>query len=157
MSDSIGPQAGSVPIEEGAPMQVNLEMFMPAAMLAGFALEVTIKAIFVAKYPDRITPGMKSKVWTNGATNNAHDLIALAQAAEIDPIDPELLQMLTKFSTWKGRYPSSVQGIPMYGMASEHENFSGTFWREFPSRLEKVYFGIRDNLKAILPHSFASG
>lgn len=137
-----------VPMDEAAATLVDLEFFEPAGMLAGFSLEVTIKAAIVAKYPDRITPNMRGTDWTKERGVNGHDLKGLARAAEIDPVDVDLLEMLTKFSIWKGRYPSNLQGTPMYGMQSELVNFGGTHWLELFDRFERAYQSIRAQAKA---------
>lgn len=137
-----------VSIDETAAVFADQQLFESAGMLAGFSLEVTIKAAIVANHPDRIKRGMRGTDWMEEKRASGHDLMALARAAEIDPIDTDLLEILTKFSIWKGRYPSNLQGTPMYGMQVETENFGGNYWVELIDRFERAYQGIRAQAKA---------
>jgi len=136
------------PIDEAATVMADLELYQPPAMLAGFSLEVTIKALIVAKHPDRIQPGMKGKDWTAGKTNNGHDLVALARSAGIDTVDADFLNLLTQFSIWKGRYPSTLEGTPMYGRQSLLEHFPGTHWVVLIDQFEQAYSTIHDQAQA---------
>lgn len=135
-----------VPMDVAAPTFVKLEYYQPAGMLAGFSLEVLIKANIVALHPSRIKIGMKVRDWTDGKPINGHDLLALSKEAGVHVNDVELLSILTKFSIWKGRYPSSMDGTPMYGVQSEFENLASTEWANLARRFELEYNAIKDQV-----------
>jgi hypothetical protein len=141
---------GSVPAKEGAKLIAELELFQPAAMLAGFSLEVTIKAAIVHMNPELIKPRMSQFEWTGTRGTSAHDLVALKSNARLQFDDTELLDTLTKFSIWKGRYPSSMEGRPYYGMQTDFENFAGTHWMDIFHRFRIGYFHLRDQVQAML-------
>ena len=142
-----------VPMEEAAPVLAKAEFYQPAAMLAGFSLEVLIKANIVALYPDRLQPGMSVKDWTGGKPINGHDLTALSEAADLEVADHELLSVLTKFSVWKGRYPSSMGGTPMYGSQTEFENFASTHWIDLSKRYNAEFLSFRTQVQRNSPSS----
>ncbi len=135
-----------VPMDVAGPIFVRLEYYQPAGLLAGFALEVLIKANIVALFPGRLKIGMRRNDWADGRPINPHDLLALSKEAQIEVDDEEILSILTKFSTWKGRYPSSMNGTPMYGIQSEFENLCSTEWVNLAKRFELEYNAIRDQV-----------
>jgi hypothetical protein len=83
----------------------NLTHVIPATFLYGLAIENLLKAILMKNEPDRVSEG-KLRKWPSGG----HDLIALATTSRIELTAEErdLLQRLTHFIRWAGRYP-----IPM--------------------------------------------
>ena len=149
------PTLDGVKLDDAIPFIVDQRFFEPAGLLAGFSIEVTIKAAIVAKFPERIKPGMKGSDWFGEAKGNGHDLKALAGAAGLDVVDEGLLEMLTEFSIWKGRYPSNLEGTPMYGMQTKIENLAGTHWLGLIGRFERTYYGIRDQVNAVLESRMA--
>lgn len=132
-----------VSMEIAGPVLLNTNLYQPAGMLAGFSLEVLIKANIAAQYPERVKPNMKVKDWTGGKQINGHDLVELSKHASLTISDNELLVLLTKFSIWKGRYPSNMDGTPMYGTQGEFENLAGTHWIEISQRYEAEYDSIQ--------------
>jgi hypothetical protein len=141
---------GSLPATEVVKLIPELDLFQPAAMLAGFSLEVTIKAAIVRNNSHLIRPRMSQFEWTGIRGTSAHDLVALKSKAKIQFDDMELLDTLTKFSIWKGRYPSSMEGVPYYGMQSEFENFGGTLWIDIFHRFRIGYKQLRDQVSQLL-------
>lgn len=123
---------------------VDAELFQPAAMLAGLSIELFLKSIIVAKDPSRLDPKRGLNDWAQGPKRDAHNLVALAKEAGLsDALDTEILKILTDFSIWKGRYPSSIGGTPYYGHSADFENFGGTFWFDAFDRYKKLYETVR--------------
>ena len=79
-----------------------LEIGGVVSMLLGMALENLLKAIIISKCPI-IEHGNKLRNWPK----DGHDLISLAEKAGI-PLDhqyDQILQRLTTYIRWAGRYP----------------------------------------------------
>lgn len=78
----------------------------PYYMLIGYTLETLLKGIIVAKGHNCI---VNSKFVGFGV--NGHDLIALANKAEVsfDNEQSKILKLLTEHTTWAGRYPIAVK------------------------------------------------
>lgn len=73
---------------------IALEMHRPALMMAAFAIEVLLKALLIKN--------------GKSADIEHHDLGVLAKDAGLEEmLDRDVLQKLTVYSIWKGRYPTS--------------------------------------------------
>ncbi len=83
--EAMASESDGVPLDDVALYHVAKQFFEPAGMLAGFSLEVTIKAAIVANHPYRITRHMRGTDWTKKLGISPHDLMGLARAAEIEP------------------------------------------------------------------------
>lgn len=148
--ESLGTLDGA-PMDEAAFAFVDADLFKPAGMLAGYALEVTIKAAIVAKYASRITFDTKPRKWWNlKKKTSGHDLVHLVREAGLDGVDEDFLSKLTQFSVWKGRYPSSLEGKPMYGTQSELEHYAGSHWLVLVDQFDQAFSTIYDQSKAVI-------
>lgn len=95
-------------VEDSTKRQEASDKYIPsisssAMMLGGFAIENMLKAIYVSRYSAFDSSGNLTIV--------KHDLLTLADALEISLTKDErmLLERLTQFITWAGRYP-----VPLY-------------------------------------------
>lgn len=88
----------------------SLEHVMPATLLYGFALENLLKAILVQNDQSRVRNGRLAP-WPGGG----HDLPALAREAEValDPVETDVLNRLSQFIKWAGRYPIPKKATEM--------------------------------------------
>jgi hypothetical protein len=79
----------------------SLSYGAPAMMLVGFAVECYLKGILVLRDPSVVKPPPYLFEWD-------HRLPTLAKQAKIDvnEQEAELLERLTTFTTWGGRYPA---------------------------------------------------
>ena len=77
-----------------------------ALMLGAYALETILKMVIVAEHCDAQGLTMDSRAAKDFVTP-VHNLVSLAQQANlrINAVDRKLLEELTRYSTWAGRYP----------------------------------------------------
>lgn len=91
-------------LAEGAsPLDLeNLELAGPATLLYGFALENALKAIAIQQDGEAIQNGRLRK-WPG----SGHDLIQIAKLSnqQLSEDETDILNRLSQFSIWAGRYP----------------------------------------------------
>lgn len=113
-------------------------------MLAGFSIEVLLKALLVQKASPLNTKGRFQL--------NSHHLVDLAQEADFSLMEGEarLLEKLEEFLTWAGRYPIPLTSEPM----RPRTTLSGGFAPRTYHNLGEDWPAVRvliERLKQVLP------
>ena len=83
----------------------NLELSLAYMMLTGFALENAVKALLVKNRPELVKRGKRLR-WPD----DGHNLRSLFDEARVSfsATEGDLLDRLTEFVRWRGRYPSPL-------------------------------------------------
>jgi hypothetical protein len=138
---SLGPAflAGRLTEEESAHLGSALQMSIPSLLLAGFGLESLMKAIRLRQMFYRgepMTAAKKGKVFLVG-TLKTHDLKHLAQqvGVPLDASEEHLLDRLTTFVMWAGRYPVSIGEEGLVPNAGEYTAADGSAVSAFARKL----------------------
>ena len=90
----------------------QLFLMQPYQLLAGYAVELLLKAILISRRPEILSDGALSpKAWTG--RSNGHALQALATEAQVqlNSDEQDLLFRLECFVTWSGRYPVPTKSV----------------------------------------------
>jgi hypothetical protein len=87
-------------------IEESLSFGGPALMLRGFAIENLLKGLLVARDPEQWVKRRPTQLF-----NWTHDLRTLATQvqAHLEPAEQEVVDRLTLFIQWGGRYPTAMK------------------------------------------------
>ncbi|HYZ77947.1 MAG TPA: hypothetical protein VE596_11300 [Gaiellaceae bacterium] len=120
----------------------------PAMTLAAFAIENVLKGLLIASNPALVQPSMDQPEILFGAAIRSHNLLRLADDAGVDLSHEEktLLERLTEFAQWAGRYRFPVRArdaAPRPGAEGGGSSFTSDW---FPT-LDAFFTRLLDDLE----------
>jgi hypothetical protein len=116
----------------------------PAMTLAAFAIENLLKGIMVAADPALIQPDQDAPEILLGRQLRTHDLCALARRARVDISEEEmsLLERLTEFAQWAGRYRFPLRAraaAPRPGSERGGSSFTSDWFPTLDALFERLH------------------
>ena len=113
----------------------------PYLLLAGFALENTMKGLLIVREPNHITTGVLSHEL------KTHDLIALAArlpGIRLSRKEQDLCKQMTQAIPYWGRYPIPLRQQQVMPSVAVTESTRRIFLELFDRLAHKLYWAIRD-------------
>jgi len=116
----------------------------PAMTLAAFAIENALKGLMIAARPELVQPDADRPETLFHERVKTHDLVRLATRAEVDLSSEEkkLLERLTEFAKWAGRYRFPVHAAdaaPRPGVAGGGSSFRSEWFPTLDALFERLY------------------
>jgi hypothetical protein len=122
-------------------------------LLSGFALENLLKGIYIGRNPTFVMEG-KLKKWSS---KSGHELLDLAEKTKFELSEDEtnLLERLTEFVVWAGKYPIPKQfenNMPRQCQGGGYEPPTFLFLKKDPELFDSLF----ERLSNILQDEFSS-